>query len=128
MALPPYVDKANLQLFWAVLSNDDEHLVPSLRHVGLGQDTPKASRTEMSSFFLQSTPMTQIGTHSAATHHMARSGVDANDLSAVWGEMDRLRRRLESLEGRGEVLELLPVASETLPQQVRTTSLKLCNV
>merc|ERR1719162_1061451 len=66
MALPPYVDKANLLLFWAVLSNDDEHLVPSLRHVGPGQDTPRASRTEMSSFFPQSTSMTQIGTLSAA--------------------------------------------------------------
>merc|ERR1719215_2210870 len=80
MALPPYVDKANLQLFWAVLANDDDNLVPCLSGVGLGLETPRPSP--------QTTPMAPQDTletinpkgfRSGATSDVSRCGTEVSE-------------------------------------------------
>jgi len=125
MALPPYVDKINLQLFWAVLANDDENLVPSLRSLGLGQDTPQHSR-QMSPCFSQNVLRTTTGSFPGPTSDTSRSGTDANELSAVWAEVGRLRRRLEIVEAGGQVLEELCLVAEETPPQYVNRSAKMC--
>lgn len=118
MALPPYVDKTNLQLFWAVLANDDDSLVPCLKSFGLGQDTP-----------LPTPQVSPLPEHTLSTidhkgHNIVNFGLETKGMPALWAEMGRQRQRIEALERENRGLEELGRIARLLPPEpVQRTSI-----